>query len=153
MAIARWGHHNDWFSDFNRMQREMERLFTATTPWSGGYHTPTFHSRVYPPLNIYNDGESFIVRAEVPGVDPKSLDIEVTGDTLTLRGERVLPELEEGAAYHRRERDSGQFRRSLTLPEKVNSAKVLATCQDGILEVRMPHAEESKARKISVKSM
>ena len=92
------------------------------------------------------------MRAEVPGVDPKSLDIEIAGDTLTLRGERKLPELNEGASYHRRERDFGQFRRSFSLPDKVDGKKVEARCQDGILEVRLPHAEETKARKIAISS-
>jgi HSP20 family protein len=134
------------------MQRDMDRLFSAFSPSQGAARPSMFRAQVYPALNIYNDGESFVLRAEVPGVDPKSLDIEVTGDTLTLRGERKLPELPEGASYHRRERDFGQFRRSFTLPEKVNSSKVVAKCEDGILEVRLPHAEEAKARKIAVKA-
>lgn len=141
----------DLFSDLSRMQREMDRLISGLSTRRGA-GWPFARTQVYPPLNIYNDGESFILRAEVPGVDPKSLDIEVTGDTLTLRGERQLPELPEGASYHRRERDSGQFRRSFTLPEKVDSSKVAATCEHGILEVRLPHAQEAKARRIAVKS-
>jgi HSP20 family protein len=152
MAFFRWGQQNDMFSELSRMQHDMDRLFSAFLPWQGGTRPSMFRAQVYPALNIYNDGESFILRAEVPGVDPKSLDIEVTGDTLTLRGERKLPELPEGASYHRRERDFGQFRRSFTLPEKVNSSKVVAKCEDGILEVRLPHAEEAQARKIAVKS-
>ena len=113
---------------------------------------PAYRAQVYPALNIYNDGETYVVRAEVPGVDPKELDIEATGDTITIRGERKLPELAEGSSYHRRERDSGAFQRSFTLPDKVNTSKVMARCEDGILEIRLPHAEETKARKINVKS-
>jgi HSP20 family protein len=148
MAVIRWGREGDIFSELSRMQSDLSRLFGEFDSRSrGGYK-----ASVYPPLNIYNDGESFIVRAELPGVDPKSLDLEVTGDTLTLRGERKLPELEEGSSYHRRERDFGQFRRSFSLPERVDGSKVMATCEDGILEIRLPHAEEAKARKISVKA-
>jgi HSP20 family protein len=107
---------------------------------------------VYPPVNVYNDGESYVVRAEVPGIDPADVDLEVTGDTLTLRGERKRPEVPEGAAYHRRERDFGRFRRSLSLPAQVDSTKVSATCTDGILEIRLPHAESAKRRRIDVKA-
>ena len=148
MAVIRWGREGDIFSELSRMQSDLSRLFGEFDSQArGGYK-----ASVYPPLNIYNDGESFIVRAELPGVDPKSLDLEVTGDTLTLRGERKLPDLEEGSSYHRRERDFGQFRRSFSLPERVDGSKVMASCGDGILEIRMPHAEEAKARKISVKA-
>ena len=150
MALVRWGRQNDLFSELNKMQSDMDRLFSAFAPWQGWSRPSTAQSQVYPPLNIYNDNESFILRAEVPGVDPNTLDIEVTGDTLTLRGERKLPELPEGASYHRRERDFGHFRRSFTLPEKVDTAKVVARCEHGVLEVRLPHAEEAKARKIAV---
>jgi len=152
MALMRWGQPSNVFSELTRMQREMDEIFSTFAPRHARTRPSTFRAQVYPALNIYNDGESFILRAEVPGVDPKSLDIEVTGDTLTLRGERQLPELAEGASYHRRERDFGQFSRSFTLPEKVDGNKVVARCEDGVLEVRLPHAEDAKARKIAVKT-
>ena len=149
MALVRWGREGDIFSELARMQGDLSRLFGEFDSRS---HRTGYRASVFPPLNIYNDGESFIVRAELPGVDPKSLDVEVSGDTLTLRGERVLPELPEGTSYHRRERDYGQFRRSFSLPERVNSSKVMASCEDGVLEIRLPHAEGTKTRKISVKA-
>ena len=144
MALIKWGHENDMFSQLSRMQRDMDSMLSAFSPWRSMGRRPGHRAQVYPALNIYDD--------ELPGVDPKSLDIEVTGDTLTLGGERKLPEFPEGASHHRRERDFGAFRRSLTLPDKVNGNKVVASCQDGILEIRLPHAEETKARKITVKS-
>lgn len=152
MALIRWGQEGDLFSQLTRMQHDMERVMSAFSPQSSWTGWPTYRTQVYPALNIYNDGESYILRAEVPGVDPKSLDIEVTGDTVTVRGERKLPELAQGASYHRRERDYGEFSRSFTLPDQVDSNKVMANCQDGVLEVRLPHAEQAKARKITIKS-
>ena len=110
-----------------------------------------YRPAVYPPINIYNDGETYIVRAELPGVSPDNLDLEVTGDTLTLRGERKSEELPEGASYHRRERDTGQFRRSFSLPDRIDSSKVVAKADNGILEIRLPHAESAKRRRIEVK--
>ena len=152
MTLIRWGREGDLFSELSRMHSGLDRLFGEFDSPVGRAVRSSCKASVYPPLNIYNDGESFVVRAEVPGVDPKSINLEVTGDTLTLRGERKLPELAEGAAYHRRERDFGQFRRSLTLPERVDSSKVMASCQDGVLEIRLPQAEEARARTIAVKA-
>lgn len=146
MALVRWLGEDDYFSPLTRMQREIERLLSTQRPaWFGQ------HSGVFPPLNIYDDGESFVVRAEVPGVDPKSIDITVTGDTLNLKGERTLPELPEGASYHRRERESGVFRRALTLPDQVDSSKVKADYKNGILQILMPRAEQAKQHKIDVR--
>jgi len=151
MAIIRWRGENDLFSQLDRVQHEMSGLLSAYRPWTGA-EASTFRPEVYPPLNIYDDGETFVVRAEVPGVDPKNIDIEATGDTLTIRGERTLPEAGPDSSYHRRERDSGQFRRAFTLPKAIDNTKVMASCTNGILEVRLPYAEEAKRRKITVKA-
>jgi HSP20 family protein len=145
MALIRWLGEDDYFSPLTRMQREMDRLLSAyRPPWAGQ------RAGVYPALNIYDDGESFVVRAEVPGVDPKSIDITVTGDTLNLKGERDLPKLPEGSAYHRHERESGLFSRALTLPDQVDNSKVKADYKNGILQILLPRAEQAKQRKIDV---
>ena len=150
MAIVRWGRGSDMHDRLKQVQQEMDSLVAGAGRGHHAGRTQAYRASVYPPMNVYNDDESFIVRAEVPGIETKTLDLEVVGDTLTVRGERAAPEIPEGASYHRRERDFGSFRRSLTLPEKVDNQKVVATCKDGILEVRLPHAEEAKARKITV---
>ncbi len=146
MALIRWLGENDYSSPLDRMQREINRVFSS---YQGGTRTAQ-HSGVYPALNVYDDGESFIVRAEVPGVDPKSIDIMVTGDTLNLQGERKLPELPEGASYHRREREAGRFKRAMTLPEQVDNSKVQASYNNGMLEILLPRAEQAKQRKVKV---
>lgn len=152
MAIVRWHPASDVFSQYDRMQREMASMLFAARPWPGG-DVATFRPDVYPALNIYDDGETFIVRAEVPGVAPKDISVEATGDTLTIRGERALPEPDGSASYHRRERESGQFRRSFTLPKPIDNTKIIAGCTNGVLELRLPYAEEAKRRKITVKAM
>jgi len=152
MARFRWYSGDDMFSQLERMQREMDRLLSSVRPGLAGLASAVQRPDVYPPINLYKDEEGFIVRAEVPGVDPKAIDLEVTGDTLTLRGERTAPGIPEGASYHRRERDFGRFRRSLTLPEMVDSTKVSAACHDGVLEIRLPHSEQAKRRHIAVKA-
>lgn len=152
MARFRWYGGGDALTQLERMQREMDRLLSSVRPGLSGLAAATQRPDVYPPINLYKDEEGFVVRAEIPGVDPKAIDLEVTGDTLTLRGERLAPTIPEGSSYHRRERDFGRFRRSLTLPEMVDSSKVSATCNDGVLEIRMPHSEQTKPRRIAVKA-
>jgi len=153
MALIRWHRGgDDWLSQLDTMQREMDRVFSGYRTPFGSTGLARSSAGVYPPVNIFNDGETFIVRAEVPGVEPATLDMEATGNTLTIRGERKEPTVPNDSSYHRRERDFGSFRRSLTLPEQVESGKVVATYADGILEIRLPFAEAAKRRKIPVKT-
>jgi HSP20 family protein len=105
---------------------------------------------VYPAVNFYDDGEKFLVRAELPGVSKDSLEITAQGDQLTLRGERHIDSPERKANFHRREREGGKFRRVITLPQAVDSANITATYKNGVLEVELPRAQEHKPRKISV---
>jgi len=146
MAFVHWLSEGDFASRMNRLQREMERLWS--TGWGGIGHG----SSVYPQINIYDDGESYIARAEVPGVDPGDIDVTVTGDTLTIRGKREIEPPGENSSYHRRERSSGEFRRAFTLPEQVDSSKVVAKSTNGVLEIVLPRAEQAKQRKIEIKT-
>jgi len=131
------------WNDLFRLHREMDRMFGG-----GGARTAS----VYPALNLYDDGESYVVRAEVPGVNADSLDISATGQVLTISGERTEGAKVEGASYHRREIDHGSFSRSLNLPEPINPDKIQAAYSNGVLEVMMPRAEEARPRQIKVKS-
>lgn len=107
---------------------------------------------VYPPINIYDDGEGFIARAEIPGVDPATLDVTVTGQTLSLRGKRDFETSSENCCYHRRERNEGEFRRALQLPEQVDSSKVVASTKNGVLEIYLPRAAQAKQRKVAIQA-
>ncbi|MBW2702525.1 MAG: Hsp20/alpha crystallin family protein [Deltaproteobacteria bacterium] len=134
MALIRWLGQDDMWNRMEQMGREVDR------------------ANVYPAMNVYDDGESYIVRAEIPGVDPATLDISVTGDTLTLRGKREVEPAGDNCCYHRRERNSGEFRRAFTLPDMVDNAKVVASAKHGVLEIMLPRAEQAKQRKIEIKS-
>jgi HSP20 family protein len=105
---------------------------------------------VFPPVNVYDDGEKFLVRAELPGVDKDSLEITAQGDQLTLRGERKIEAAEKKASYHRREREGGQFRRVVSLPQAVDADHITATYKNGVLEIELPWAPELKPRRISI---
>jgi len=147
MAIVRWGSNPEEVSDFDRLRQEVNRLFNVF-----GSSTEPFVSRVYPALNLTDDGNNFYVRAELPGVDPESLEISVVEGQLLIRGERKIEPEEQKTGYHRRERESGFFRRTMTLPARVDPGKVSADMKSGVLTVILPRSEEAKPRKISVKT-
>jgi HSP20 family protein len=106
---------------------------------------------VYPLVNISEDPEHIYVRAELPGVNPEDLDITIKEQHLVIRGERKIPPEEKNVNYHRRERESGFFRRVLRLPSQVDPNKVEAACKDGVLTITLAKPEEVKPRQISVK--
>ena len=145
MALVRWFRDNDIFEQMERMQRDMNRLWSSYMPQSSS------PQGVYPPINVYDNGEVYVVRAELPGVDPKDIDINVTADTLSIKGKREI-DTNGGSSYHRRERDAGTFNRAFTLPEKIDHNKVTAKTKNGILEIVLPRAPEAQTRKIEIKA-
>jgi HSP20 family protein len=106
--------------------------------------------RALPALNIWDDGQRLHAEAEVPGFKMDDIEVSVMGNQLTIKGHRGF-ETQEGTTFHRRERRTGEFTRSLTLPVDVDPDKVEATLADGVLTVVMPKAEAALARKIAVK--
>jgi HSP20 family protein len=125
----------------------MERLFDSLSGF-GGLHT----AGVFPPINLSEDGEAIYVRAELPGIEADKLDITMENDTLTIAGERRPAEEEGKVGFHRREREWGAFRRSFSLPTKVDSGAVKARYDDGILTVMLPKAPEVRPRQIAVQA-
>jgi HSP20 family protein len=129
------------------LQRELERACERPL---GADFGPSGRG-VFPPLNVFSDQGGYVVRMEVPGVAPESLAIEANGRTLTVSGKReVAPP--PGGSFHRREREAGQFSRSLQLPAELDLAKAEATYKHGVLSVRVPKKDEAKPRQISVKA-
>jgi HSP20 family protein len=132
--------------EMNRLQRDMNQLF--------GNIVPTYERTApsYPAINIWADEDSALITAEIPGVSKDDLEINVTGDTLTITGERKPDELPEGTRYHRRERSYGKFNRNIQLPYTVDVNKVKANFTNGVLEINLPRIEAEKPKKISVKA-
>lgn len=137
---------NPW-REIERMQREMDRLFT------GFYGSPRFQTAPsFPAMNVWTNQEGAVITAELPGVNPEDIDISVVGETLTLTGSRQPEELKEGEKYHRRERGYGKFTRTFQLPFPVEATKVEAIFEKGVLHISLPRAEADKPKKISVKT-
>lgn len=108
--------------------------------------------RIVPSLDLAETDEALEVRMDIPGIDAKDFDIQVTGNLLTISGERKEEREEKGKTYHRVERRAGSFSRSVTLPCLVKEEAVDAQYRNGILTVRLPKTEEAKSRKITVKT-
>ena len=104
----------------------------------------------FPPVNIYDDGEAFRVRAELPGVSKEDLEINAKADEIVIRGAREVEPPEEGANWHRRERQGGKFRRTVNLPEPVDTDEVTASLKLGVLDIYAPRAHRPEARQIEV---
>jgi HSP20 family protein len=137
----------DPMSGLLALQRELERVFQNPLDVDLGVSG----RGVFPAVNIFNDRDGYVVRLEVPGASPDQLQIEAQGRTLTIKGQRER-RAAEGASFHRRERNWGQFSRSLQLPESLDLARADATYKHGILTVRVPKREEAKPRQIAVKA-
>jgi HSP20 family protein len=103
------------------------------------------------PIDLYRDGDHYTLNADLPGIDPNSVDLDVDGQYLTIRAERVAPSA-EGRAWLARENRSGSFVRRLTLGDSVDRENISASYEAGVLSVTIPVAEKAKARKIEVVS-
>ena len=135
------------FGELERMRQQMERLYDESR---SPYHR--VHAGVFPLTNLTEDKDNYYVRAELPGVKGDDLDIQVTDKNIAISGERKIASEEEGARYHRREREAGTFSRMIGLPGDINRDNVDAKLENGILTVVVPKAEIAKPKQISVSS-
>ena len=147
----------DFISDMERMRREMDRFLDefGTSSWTFPFSRTSFlpgrTARGYPLLNIGEDDDNIYIDALAPGVDPKTLDISIIQNQLVIAGEKTaLLSSVEADAIHRNERSEGQFSRSTTLPFEVDSEKVEASYQDGMLRITLPKAEVAKPKQIQI---
>ncbi|MGD9572775.1 MAG: Hsp20/alpha crystallin family protein [Thermoleophilia bacterium] len=135
----------DPFRDITSLRDEMNRLFARTVgegTSAGATWTPA--------VDVFDRDREIVLRAELPGLTPEDIDIEIDEQVLTLTGERrVDDEVEEGR-YHRLERAYGRFHRSVTLPQGVKADEIAASFENGVLTVRVPKADEVRPRKIAV---
>jgi HSP20 family protein len=134
----------DPFAALLGLQRAMDGVMGSD--WFG---SRTSGTGAFPLINVFNDGDDFVLVAELPGVKKEDLDIQVRGDTLRIQGTKTIA-YDDAASVHRRERAAGQFDRTLTLPADVDAAKVTADYRDGVLTLRLPRAESAKPRTVAI---
>jgi HSP20 family protein len=145
----------DPFEELTRLQRDMTRLFDESfrAPARSGSdgNGQGITTRAWAPLvDVREDANEVVVHAELPGVKQEDIDIEVTGDTLILRGERKFEETEQKKNYVRVERAYGSFQRSFTIGVPIETDKVAAEFKDGVLTIHLPKSEAIKPKKVQV---
>lgn len=131
------------------LHNEMDDLFDS---FFRGLDRPFAGYKAWPAIDVAEDENSIIVRAEVPGCSAEDIDISVYGNTLTISGEKKQKEEKKEKGYYHVESSYGTFRREITLPTDVDSEKVDAAYKDGVLSINMPKAARAKAIKVKVKS-
>jgi len=147
MAIVRW----DPFRDLNMLQDRMNRLFddagstwrtdepAATTSWS-------------PSVDIFETEGEIVVKAELPGIDRKDIQLNLENNVLSLRGERKFQKETKDDNYHRIERSYGAFRRSFSIPASVDEERIRADYNDGVLKIVLPKKDQTKPKQIKIAS-
>jgi HSP20 family protein len=130
-------------------QRDLDRLLR-------GAFSPTFgegevSTRTWaPPVDIYENGDNLVLKAELPGLSPEDVEISVVDNTLYLKGERKFEKEVKEQSYHRVERSYGAFTRTFSLPNSIDADKVAANYKDGVLTLTMPKKEEAKPKTIKI---
>ena len=134
-------------SQLEQMRREMDQIGSTLF---GRLGLRPGIAGVFPTLNITEDKDSYYVRAELPGIQAKDLELQVHGKSLSLAGERKIASEGENVKYHRREREAGRFSRIIDLPSEVNADKVDAQMTNGVLTITIAKSEAAKPRQIAV---
>ena len=143
MALFRWGHTWDALGD---LEREVDRLLQSVNLTFQGLR----FGRHYPPINLYELEDEFLLTAEVPGTCTEDLDLTIAGGILTLKSKRADLEHVCEERFRRQERPRGTWQRSVTIPDRVQEDKLTAEFNNGILKIHLPKAEEIKPRQITV---
>ena len=135
------------FAGFGNLRSVLNDLFDDN---HGRSSTPARVSKWYPAVDVLESKDSFLIRAELPGMKREDIKVEVKDGTLVLSGERKSEKPAEGVEYRHVERVAAKFWRSFSLPETAKQDGIEATYKDGILEVRVPKMEEAKPRQIEI---
>lgn len=146
------------FHPLGEMERAFERFFNRNWPafWSrsdfASFDTlaAEFERQRMPNLDVIDQDNEIVVRAEIPGIDKKDVSIALTDNLLTIKGETQKEKKDDKGNYHRREISRSSFARTVALPGNVDAAKASATLKDGVLEIKLTKAEGSKRRTIAV---
>ena len=147
MAITRW----DPFRDITTLQDRVNRLFgDSLARWSGPEEGA--YGTWMPPVEIFEKEDNLVLRAELPGIAQKDIELHVENGTLTLRGEKRRDKEVKEDQVHRGERYYGAFMRTFSLPTSVDADRIRASYKDGVLEVILPKAETAKPKRIEIRS-
>lgn len=144
MAIVKYNP----FRELRTMQEQMNRMLDLS--WNLEFGEELKEGVWQPPVDIYEDEHSVVIKAEVPDVEQKDIDVRIENNTLTLRGERKHSAGVKKENYYRVERFFGHFQRSFSLPHSIDQDNIQASCEKGILTIILPKLAESTPKQISV---
>src|SRR3954454_8577426 len=147
MALVRW----EPARELHSLQQEMNRLFGTFFDSPAGSTPGSTQRRWIPAMDLVETDDSFVLRADLPGLTEQDVNLEFEDRVLTLSGERKAEHEDKGEGYYRLERASGAFSRSLTLPEGVDGDAITATFEHGVLEVRIPKPQQPKPRRLEIR--
>jgi len=137
------------FREFERMRKEMDRF------WDSFFERRPARieeeGEFLPALDLAETENELVVKCEIPGLEPKNIDISLSDGMLTIKGEKKQEREEKQADYHLVERSYGSFTRSIRLPKEVKSDKISASYKNGILKINLPKSEEAKKKEIKIK--
>lgn len=143
MPVFRW--RESW-EPLRDLERQVDRLLESLP-----FPFPVIRfERQFPPVNLYELDEEYLITAELPGTSSENLDLTVSGGVLTLKGKRPAPVGIADDRFRRHERVWGEWERSLSVPERVEQEKMTAEFNDGILKIHLPKAPDTKPRQIQV---
>jgi HSP20 family protein len=146
MELTRWNPMRDVFSLRHQMNHLFDDVFRPVVRGDGTLSMRNWN----PTVDIYDDDENIVIKAELPGIDKKDIAIDVKEGALTLKGERSFDNEVKEEKYYCRERAFGKFERVFRLPADVNPEKISADYKDGILKIDIPKPEEKKPKQITV---
>ena len=139
------------FREVSRLRREMDRLWEDFFG-PGRRGLQPMAEAWLPALDVSESGDKVTVKAEVPGMEAKDIEISMVGDTLTIKGEKKAEREEKEESYHLVERSYGSFVRSIRMPAPVNADKIEASYKNGVLTITCPKKEEVKPKAIEIKT-
>jgi HSP20 family protein len=140
------------FQQLNRLRNEIDRFIGAPLEAILAPNTTSLYEGWSPSVDLYEDKDKFIIRAELPGMRREDIEVTASGDTLTISGEKKHEEqVKEDRDTYRAERFFGRFQRTITLPAPMDTSKIQAQYKDGVLTITVPKAEEAKRKQIEVK--
>ena len=146
MAMVRY---EPW-GTLNQLHKEIDRLFEGNFPRMGEDSQGVAASDWVPAVDVKEEQDKFIIHADLPGVDPKDIDVGMENGVLTIKGQRESERKEEREGYKRMERVRGNFFRRFSLPDTADAEKIAAKCRNGVLEVIIPKQEKVQPRRIAV---
>jgi HSP20 family protein len=146
MDLVRW----EPFNGLDRLQSRINEFFDEAFGRSRAYPTSAATGAWYPPVDILESRDAYLIRAELPGMKKEDINLELRDGAVTLSGERKFDEPAAGVEYHQAERVSGKFFRSFYLPQTIKQEDMKATYLNGILEIHVPKADEAKPRQIAI---